>query len=1426
MNKEQIEAVLQEIQNRYDGADSDVDLLKSLIEVRKEIKAWKNNGMDGEIPYRELLSEWGILSEKAIVVAVKPPEEANHKESKTDEIDPALKTAFDDALTLLRNNRFHSARNAFKSLMEKLDPASPLAAEVAVHLEEAKRKLDKQTDPLIKKAQKFAQNKSSDLEQRRQLWEAVTELDPDNLIANQALQALQQEGSRNRVQKDKDTILQNMQRAIERNDLPEVNKQLGAIEALAQENPFPDLQPELDEVISQISEQRATLREKLGAASTLSVQGNTREGYKRAREYLAAGVSIVVDTAGFLGTAEAEVKTTELVKVTRSRFIASLLNLAQQRRDLADKQRRETPSLAKKTLQSTLDLFDDDLLSDTDRLELKDARQSIDDEMALVEERIRQYEQARILVLQADEPGVSFETKLKLYREAKQIYPDYRNLDNYIAETQDALAAQLAGRVKDMLTSIRIDLSRDEFQKALEGVKTTRAKVYEEVPQPKKGSELEKVLAELEQLNQEIITADGEHHAMMKLLKEVDGLLDEYGEKQDQNLLVEVRQRLDALPSKQAQHQAVRQRRLRLTNTQGDRENWRQGKDAYRIRDWEAAQTFLQQVADSPKSANRVEAEKLVRRAQAAFYVEQARKAELERNWRRAVDLYKEANHLFGEHGTDDTTDLLYNDCRDKLDQLKPLEENDQRIQLVISQAKSLIVEGQNSVKVRRSLLERVESVPQFPRAVESLLKVRQQDTTLTAELELTLRDAREAWRTNYIRGMEEAARSQDVVILQKAVKRGEELQAQSLLYEDKDKQLLQKLQEQLLDTEYANLLAARTPDPALVEANRRRRWEIASPKTDEIYAQYQTAVEQRTLLSLSEERGKSIEAALQYLKGEMRRPELYQSERIFQEFMHLCWSVGNWQEARRQAESLAYRAHVAQAQPKSAVWVGLTQAATLLEQSNLSGFTAELEGLKGIGQSYPEQEFLLTDEQEWLITWRLEKLVREAQEAARSKEESELIKAAQKFAEAHELRSSDGRVQTGLENLGRKLNNNLEIYAGQAKNINIRKSLAESIRQAEELAFILQSIQKVQGVLHLKPETIEALEDGREQIKKKLAPWKKVQAQLERVDKAKVDYLTYPDPLQPDGSGGWRIRNLVEQMTPILQEAQGDRELIQLVTTKRDELNELDNKADQLNQQTHFLAQAIQTESFAQVLEAANQLERLWNQHRNDGFSGLDILIRHRYPYTEKELRQLKEHKDEAKIQQANLEEWSNWADRVRQAYVEVKAVGGQIDKPLDDLREDAQLDEIKKSCLLVLEKTAVFDEALAKVPGNNPMSQKAAEAKDRVAETWRGEILDNVNSYQNRASDLLKQIEQDLAGFAQPLRQMRNAMNLLESQIQQHEESKASRFRRDKPFPTAQLRNATARLKECQEIDPSHEEVVAAYKRLRQIREKYGVN
>lgn len=1445
LQAEQVEQILTKLRHRERREmDADDDTRNRLITARKAINSWHKKGRIENIPYRSELIAWGILSEDGetllsdsqTIIATNDDNAsvAADISSNLDQEDGSLENpgtgygqTYDNALAMLNNNRFYSARSALQALLAQLPEETPFKAQVEQSYNEAARKLQTEIRPLIEQAQQYAQDKPEALDDQRNLWQKVLEIDPENGEAKTALTRLGKADDRARIERQMADIAEAMSQAVGRNDLPAANRQLGAIQSLATENNDTLLQADLDDLVRRLTNQRASLREKLGAASTLAVTGNTREAYEQASAFFNANVPKMVDAAGIFGEANAEVDTIHLFKEARKRFLDSLMSLAEQRRQLADEQKGETPQLAQETLQNALQLLDDDLLSAEDQTELKPTREGVEQALAQVIERIRQYEQARKLVLQANEPGMTYEAKLTLYREAKEIYPEYRNLDKYIEDMKDALSAQLAGRVKDEITRIRLTLGREEFATALEGVKTTRTNTLAEVPQPKRGSELEETLEKLEVLEQEIIAADSEHHAMMMRLQEVDDLLNQYASEPQSDLLAEVRMRLESLPPQQAQHPEVRQRRVRLTNTQGDRENWRQGYDAYRIREWADAITFLEKVADSPRANKQREAEQLKHRAQAALYIEEARQAELEREWGRAIDRYKEASHLFDTYGSDDQTSLLHEDSRTRLENLKPLEENDQRIRNVIAQAEALLREARNSDQIRTSLLARVEPVSQYKRAVNLLLDVRHEDTTLTSELEKTLRDAREAWRKAYLGGMKQAARSKDVKILQKAVALGEELKEQDLLYEADDKQTLQQLQEQLLDTEYKNLTAERAVDPTVLEENRRRRWEIANPKTDDLYAQYQQAVEQRVLLELSEERNKGLEAALHYLKAEMRKPELYQSERLFHEFMHLCWITANWEEARRQAESLAYRAHVEQAKLKSKLWVGLTQAAQLLGQGNLAGFDAELKGLLSIEQEAPALGSVLEKERDWLSDWRTEKLIREAQEASNGQADKRaLIRAAQLYAEAHHLKPSDVRVQSGLVELGRKLNNNLEVYTSQARNITIRRSLKESIGQAEELSITLISIQKVQHVLNLDQEITEALLEGVETIEKKLTPWRKVQAQLDGLDKQLMEYLTYPELLRPDGSGGWRVHELVAQTNQLLQEARGDRELMQLITAKTEQLNELDDKAQELNRYVQNLAEAIKAEEFVNVLEAANQLERLWNQYKVEGFGGLDLLIRHRYSYTDKELRQLREHKEEAKNQQANLEEWQNWAEQVKRTYQEVKGVASRItSKDLDDLRQEKSLKEIKKDCELILEKSADFEEALDLMPVQDPMSQRAAEARDAVRETWRGEVLEHSGSYREIANKMLKEIDQDLANFAEPLRQMKTAIRILEQQIQEHESSQESRFRRTKPFPHAQLRNATKRVKTCQGIDPGHDDVVTANKRLKDIRSKYGV-
>ncbi len=1424
MNNAQLDALLREIKLKALDAEDD-EVFKNLTAARKVIQKWQKNGMSGAMPYRTKLKEWGVLAEAGETSVNSESIPAPEENAIFAGIDPALQRAYEEAQTAFDNKRYYLAKNSYRALLVKVDTFTPFGQEVEEAYEEAARKLEKAVAPLIKKVRQYARRYPKKLDTQRELWQAVLQEDPDNEIAKQALKALETEDSRVRIETEAERIQRSVEGALQKDDLPTANAQLANIQALAKENKFSDLQPQLDALVAEMTRQRRDLRDKLGATSTLAVSGNLREAYRQTREYLGKNVPVMVDSAGLFGVVDAEIPTGKIAAVIRKRFLKGLMDLTEQHRKEAESLEKESPNAAKKKLQGTLALLDDDILTGEDWDELKEKRQAVESALALVEERISRYEQARALVLQADEAGRSYEEKRKLYREAREIYFDYPNINRYIEDAQDALAAQTAGRVRDRMTQIQLDLRHNEFKKALDGVAGARTWALSEIPRPKENSTLEKILQELERLNGEIIEADGRYHQMMNTLAKVDALLDEYADTQSPNLLSQIRQWLDGLPAEQAQSSEMQQRRVRLTNLQGDRENWRQGRKAYRIGQWQDAFTYLQKVADSPNAQNQEEAERLAKRAEAALYVNEGQQAEREREWGHAINRYRGADLLFNKYGTDSQTNSLQEICKDKLESLKSVEENDRRVHNSIAQAKSLLEEAKQSVTERKILLAQVESIPQFAQAITMLLDARTEKSTLTAKLERALRVTREAWRTSYLQGMEQASRSDDLNILRKAIERGKELQSQQLLFEADDKKLLRYLQEQMLDAEYDQMLASKTTAPISLEKNRRQRWEIANPEEhDELYKQYQEAVERRVLMALGKEQNKN--AAFHYLRKEMLQPELYQSERLFREFMHLCWESNNWEDAQRQAKNLAYRAHVAQAQEKSKIWKGLVQAAQLLGDGNKSSFETELERVQVVGQTGSDLSTLLEQEREWLIAWRLEALLRKARKAESGEDDQQLIEAAQWYAEAHALRSTDIGVRTGLQNLGQKLNSSLEIYGEQARNVGIRQSLPESIRRAEKLLSTIDSIQQVQDVLNLSSDTIGVLTDGRERVDAKLTPWRKVQGKFVQLAEMKNDYLGYPDPLRPDGSGGWRVAELDTQIAPLRQDARGDRELMSRINERQEEISMLAEKADALNEQVSKLAQAVEHEDFSEVAAAASKLERLWQHYQPDGFAGLSDLIRHRYPYTGREVRQLREHQETSERQQTNLEEWENWAARTKKAYQEVTAIGSRIDKDVDDLRQEKSLKEIKEDCVLVMAKTAAFGDELEGIPDDNPISQKADKARNQVSDSWQREVLDAPTSYQERANNLLNQIKEDEERIQKPLKQMKSVMRTLEAQIRDHEESKDWSWpRKKKPFPLSQFRNATKRVKACQKIDPIRESVTSANKKLRKIKQKYGV-
>lgn len=1477
--EEYLEAIIKEINGRL--LDVNEETYDEMARTVEDLKQWQKAGGNGKLPFYERLIAWQINVPAELLVTTgeaddpRPDdprpvdehpealdadyhEEADsstgalgrdgvgsngndsheHKDEATtadlptdgeagggavdeQDRDDLWEEDFEEAVALLTNERYFAAREQFDYLRQHAPGRHVNRAERL--FEEARAKLADQVRPLIQQAELVKDTAPNDFDAQSRLWEEVLEVDRTNEQATGALHALRQRRQERYAVERAKQLDEDTTEAVAGRDLAQLNRLLGDVITLQESNEIEALQPELDALRGRVEGARHKLREQLGAASTLSVSGNLREAYRRIREELDLNTKLIVDAQGILGEADAEVEPYPLYQEIRRRFLASLQNLAQQRRELAEGQQREKPELALETLQDAVRLLTDEVFTVDDRHELQPTLEPIERAIQEVTKRIERYREAQERVLAANGAGAEPEEQVRLFKEARELYSDYPRIDEYIESAQDAQAAKVAGRILDQITLAERRLAADDFQGALEVLKMARQEALNKVPEAKPDSDLKRRLDEIRQLEQRIITGESDYNHMMSALDDVDELISRFEAEKAPDLLATARNRLEQLSSIEANHPETRRRRARLIELQGVDESWKQGEAAYRLGEWERAMELLQRVAESESASERIQALIYIQRAQAARYVQEAAEAENNRDWRTALDRYFEAARLFDEYGSDSQTDYLHSESRSALERLKPLEENDQEVRRAIQQAQAWLREADSNVRGRNSVLDRVEPVAQYPRAVQMLTELRDKDTTLTSELMQTLREAREAWRRTYLEGMQQARRSSDIGILRRAFDLGLALETQGLLYEPADKQVFQAVREQFLELQYAVLQQDPGADPKLLEENRRQRLEMAAVKTEDLRTQYRQAMEMRVKAQMSEKRRKSIAASFDFLRGELERPELYQSELLFREFMHLAWETGAWTEAQGQADSLAYRARIQNGEGRSRLWRGLTEAASLLDSGDVANFQAEIQRQRTFAQEDPQLMGLLEEEQKWLIEWRVGRLVELARSEALQEGEIHLIKAAQLYAQASHLKPGDIRINTGLREVGLKIGSSLHDYAELARNVRIHRSLDESIRTAAELEEMLDALLQVHGALSMQRDTIANLEDGLETLRNRLKPWQQIKTQLDQIDREVNEVLAFPEPLRPDGSGGWSFEEILQKLSGTMTIARSDRQIGQLLVAKREQLQLLDDKARALNDKVKILANAIQDEEFDVVIESANELDTLWSSYVVDGFQGLSDLISHHYPFLKREIRRLPDHRQQAQQQLTNWQEWQGWANSVEEKYQAVRSSALRIQHPLDDLRQDKALSEIATIGREIISVCDDFEDALALEPELPPMSRRARKEQEKATEVWKTEVFEGRASYREKAKRLLESIEKDSQEFKNPLRRLKAAMRQLEASLEEYERRRGSRLRRSMPLPRGRFSVVRACFYDCDALDPLHFEVSELRRRFKDIERRY---
>lgn len=1504
MTPEQIDNIVKQLRALM-GEEADDAVFMAMREAYQAIRAWMAEEQREAMPYLQELQQWGIAVPEAVQarlakkrsldkpqLMVSEPEQADNSEleqvdaaiilveepeqfvaplpttltleelpAAEADVDDALQNEFEEAVALLRGRRFYAARQAFSHLEGQA--AGRLRGDIYRYLDETRQELAIQVADRSERARTHAEKQPNDLRGQRKLWEKVLEADPAEEAALATIQRLDVQEMQQRLEDEISAVREDAAEAVKGNRLTELNRILARAEAAQQRNQLPNLRLVLDDLVGDVTRQRDEARARLGRASTLSVSGNTREGYRQAREYVNQGLREVFDQAGILGKAGAEVDPLHLLHEARRRFLQALEDIAKQRLDKAGGEKGPNPAIALETLEDAQSKLTDPILTKEDRDELTPTLTLIEETLADVRERLTRFNKAAEKVVAAGAPGIEQDDKYRLYLEARELYPEYPSIETYIQQALRTIANREATRLMDEMTSARRQLEQDAFQAALDILKQAREHARRQVSEPESDSELALRLGEVTKLEEEIVTAEGAYNRMMATLAEVEHLLNSFEEQKQPGLLATARSRLEQLSDTEKAHPETRKQRARLIELQGAGESWEEGQNQYRLGYWDEAVPLLERVAKSDV-AEKNEAVRLLNRARATRRVLEARQAETERNLREALVKYQAATDLFESFGTDVYTGEFERSAKGSLERLRSLEGNDQEVRQALQFAKGQLAQAVTRATARTSPLERVEGVEEFQRAVNALQTIRHKETTLALELETTLSQSRQQWRSAYLGGMQSVLNSDDLVLLRKGVGLGEVLKANELLYETADRDLFRKIQEKYLDAEWKRLrnnppspeslqqeldrlkqqnielnkgaikekgreLELLQRDPleasALIEDNRRRRLEVADVKTDELQQQYQSAMAQRVRFQLGQQRQTSLQSAILFLKEELNKPELYQNMELFEELMRLLWEQGDWSEAEQRASSLSYR-QLPQARRLSELWVGMTNGARLLADGNREQFEAEMNRLEGATQVVTSGLALRERQREWLKRWRVERLLQQVSKYAGENKEAQITQA-QLYAEAHQLMPADIRVQTGLRQLGRQLGNVLGVKCRQAHNLSLVRSLDFSLKEARRLQETLEGIQGIANELGLTQEQGEELQSALEMLEKKIKPWQKLQSALKVVEEEKKKALTQPLVIQGQQEGGWQMGAVEARLREARASVdQNDRELNRLLADKGEALNHLSTVATELNEVVRDLRIALTGEDFPQVMEKASELERLWPQRLVDGFDGLTDVLRYNDPFQRgKNIARPDEHRKRSQQQQGNLEAWQEWADSVKRSQ-EVSAMAATfLNRDLKQLVQNKSLRDIAADCRDVLDMCEQFEEALLAKPEVDPLSNKAVAAQARVSSAWEGVVLDTATGFRGKAAGLLNEIDEQVKQMQKPLRDLNAALKQLNLSLQPR-----SRFlgmgtqEPDDAVVKQWMKTAKRHLATSREMDPLNKEVVAAHQQIRDLETQYG--
>lgn len=413
--------------------------------------------------------------------------------------DVDLVADYEAALYLLKQDAYYQAYQRLIKLRKQVQGS--LITSVDQALRQTQRELAVGTEQRIVEARRVTQEKPRNWEAQAAAWRRVVEFNPESAEARESLDRMNIHVWQ-AVEAEMSEILDRVEYATQRLDLREMDDYLVRAKDLGLRTDLPEgLLQEIHHLVERIQIRRREIRNQLGIASTTMSRGDLRTSYSQIQEYVERGVPVAIDESGVA------VPTNELLKRITEEYVRFVCDKVDKQLYTAHDLKRNDPERAMACLaQARSSLVDDArLLNYHPRLhaQLEEVEREMDD----VDRLLRRFEQAQSMVKQAHTTSISAQEKLSLLLEAREIYPDYPSISEYIDQAQENRAAELTRLVEDVIVqSQQLTLQR-QFTEALATLHQARADALRIIPEPKPNSLLAQALGRVNEQETAVLKA-------------------------------------------------------------------------------------------------------------------------------------------------------------------------------------------------------------------------------------------------------------------------------------------------------------------------------------------------------------------------------------------------------------------------------------------------------------------------------------------------------------------------------------------------------------------------------------------------------------------------------------------------------------------------------------------------------------------------------------------------------------------------------------------------------------------------------------------------------------------------------------------------------------------------------------------------------